>query len=111
MKTVKCMTHIKLKNILLATDLSEASMHATRYAISLATRYRGKLYAAHVISLDALVLAHPEAVDRILKESSDFTESTLDDVIAPARRRGLPLRGTDRCGRCNQRAARVRREV
>jgi len=60
METAKCMTQFKLKNILLATDLSEASMHATRYAIPLAARYGGRLYAPHVISLDALVLAHPE---------------------------------------------------
>ena len=86
----KCTTQIKLKNILLATDLSEASMHATQYAISLAARYGGKLYAAHVISLDALVLAHPEALDRILKESNDYTECTLNELLAPVRRRGLP---------------------
>ena len=90
MKTAKCTTQIKLKNILLATDLSEASMHATRYAISLAARYGGKLYAAHVISLDALVLAHPEALDRILKEANDYAECALDELLAPARRQGLP---------------------
>ena len=90
MKTVKCTTHIKLQNIVLATDLSEASMHATRYAISLAARYGGKLYAAHVISPDALALAHPEALDRILKETNDYTEWTLDELLAPARRQGLP---------------------
>ena len=65
-------------------------MHATRYAISLAARYGGKLYAAHVISPDALALAHPEALDRILKETNDYTECTLDELLAPVRRQGLP---------------------
>jgi len=90
MKTANSMTQIKLKNVLLATDLSEASIHATRYAISLAARYGGKLYAAHVISPDALALAHPEALDRILKETNDYTERTLGELLAPARRQGLP---------------------
>ena len=90
MKTANSTTQIKLKNVLLATDLSEASMHATRYAISLAARYGGKLYAAHVISPDALALAHPEALDRILKETNDYTECTLDELLASARRQGLP---------------------
>ena len=90
MRTAKCTTQIKLKNILLATDLSEASMHATRYAISLAARYGGKLYAAHVISLDALVLAHPEALDRILKEANDYAECALGELLATARRQALP---------------------
>ena len=90
MKTANSTTQIKLRNVLLATDLSEASMDATRYAISLAARYGGKLYAAHVISPDALALAHPEALDRILKETNDYTECTLDELLAPARRQGLP---------------------
>jgi nucleotide-binding universal stress UspA family protein len=90
MKTVKCTTPIKLKNILLATDLSEASLHAARYAVSLAAQNGGKLYVAHVISLDALVLAHPEALDRILKEENDYAECALDELLAPARRQGLP---------------------
>ena len=111
MKTAKCTTQIKLKNILLATDLSEASMHATRYAISLAARYGGKLYAAHVISLDALVLAHPEALDRILKETNDYTECTLDELLAPARRQGLPCEALVGVGDITNVLARVRREV
>jgi nucleotide-binding universal stress UspA family protein len=90
METARCTTQIKLKSILLATDLSEASMHATRYAISLAARYGGKLYAAHVISLDALVLAHPEALDRILKEANDYAECALGELLATARRQALP---------------------
>ena len=90
MKTAKCTAHIKLKNILLATDLSEASMRAARYAISLVPQNGGKLYAAHVISVDALVLAHPEALDRILKETSDYAERALDELLAPARKQGLP---------------------
>ena len=90
MKTAQCATPIKLKNILLATDLSEASVRAARYAISLATQNGGKLYAAHIISLDAFVLAHPEALDRILKETNDFAECALDELLAPARRQGLP---------------------
>ncbi len=89
MKAAKCTTHIKLKNILLATDLSEASMHAARYAISLATQNSGKLYAAHVIALDAFVLAHPEALDRFLKDANDYAECALDELLATARRHGL----------------------
>jgi nucleotide-binding universal stress UspA family protein len=89
MKMANCTTQIKLKNVLLATDLSEASLHATRYAISLAARYGGRLYAAHVISLDAFVLAHPEAVDRILKETNDYTKCTLDELLAPVRRQAV----------------------
>ena len=111
MKTAKCTTQIKLKNILLATDLSEASMHATRYAISLAARYGGKLYAAHVISPDALALAHPEALDRILKETNDYTECTLDELLAPARRQGLPCEALVGVGDITNVLARVRRKV
>jgi nucleotide-binding universal stress UspA family protein len=83
-------THIRLKNILLAADLSGAGIHAARYAISLAARYGGKLYAAHVISLGPFVLAHPETVDRILKEANDYAECALDELLAPARSQRLP---------------------
>ena len=37
-----------------------------------------------------MVLAHPEALDRILKETSDYAERALDELLAPARKQGLP---------------------
>ena len=86
-------------------------MHATRYAISLAARYGGKLYAAHVISLDAFVLAHPEAVDRILKETNNYTECALNELLAPARRQGLPCEALVGVGDITNVLARVRRKV
>ena len=59
-----------------------------RYFI--AARYGGKLYAAHVISLDDLALACPEALDRILKEANDYAECALGERLATARRQALP---------------------
>ena len=41
--------NVLFKNILLATDFSEVSLRALRYAAAIATAYRCQLYLAHVV--------------------------------------------------------------
>jgi nucleotide-binding universal stress UspA family protein len=55
----------------------------------LANRYGAKLYAAHVIPLEAYALASPELIDRVLKEAGDFAGYTLNQIVGSLRCRGL----------------------
>ena len=52
MKTLEVTSHagISLKNILFATDFSEASQAALPYAAAIARRYDSQLHVVHVIS-------------------------------------------------------------
>ena len=80
---------IALKNILFATDFEVSASRALPFAVALANRYEAKLYAAHVIPLEAYALASPELMDRVLKEAGDFAGYTLNQIIGSVRCRGL----------------------
>lgn len=79
---------IALKNILLATDFAVSANRAVPFALSLADRYGAKLYAAHVIPEEAYVFARPESIERILKETRDYAEYKLNQLVAPIKKRG-----------------------
>ena len=58
MKTLEVTSHagISLKNILFATDFSEASQAALPYAAAISRRYRSQLHVVHVMSPAAYII-------------------------------------------------------
>jgi nucleotide-binding universal stress UspA family protein len=89
MKTLAAKPQIALKNVLFATDFEVSASRALPFAVALADRYEARLYAAHVIPLEAYALASSESIDRVLKEAGDFAGNTLDRIIGSLRCRGL----------------------
>jgi nucleotide-binding universal stress UspA family protein len=59
MKVLEVSSHagISLKNILLATDFSEASEAALSYAAAISRRYGSQLHLAHIISPASFIVA------------------------------------------------------
>ena len=59
MKTLEVSSHagISLKNILFATDFSEASQVALPYAIAIASRYGSQVHIAHILSPAAFIIS------------------------------------------------------
>ena len=55
---------LRLKSVLLATDLSPASVKPLHHALAIARHYRAKLYVAHVVSPIPYLMAGPEALER-----------------------------------------------
>jgi nucleotide-binding universal stress UspA family protein len=88
MSALEVKRQVALKNILFATDFDVSATRALPFAVALADRYGAKLYAAHVIPQEAYALAHPESVERILKEAQDYTTYALHQIIDPLTRRG-----------------------
>ena len=77
MQAVQARTRITLKNILFATDFSEAAYAAAPIAIQIARRYGAKVYGVHVNRLDDYTGAAPnawaamaEAAERETKEDA-----------------------------------------
>ena len=70
MKTLEVTSHagISLKNILFATDFSEASQAALPYAAAISRRYRSQLHVVHVMS-SAGYIVPPEPVSAITIEA------------------------------------------
>jgi len=56
---------LRLKSVLLATDLSPASVKPLHHALAIARHYRAKLYVAHVVSPIPYLMAGPEALARL----------------------------------------------
>ena len=54
---------LRLKSVLLATDLSPASVKPLHHALAIARNYRAKLYVAHVVSPIPYLMAGPEALE------------------------------------------------
>src|SRR5712691_6315227 len=61
MQAVQARTRITLKNILFATDFSQAADAAAPIAIQIARRYGAKIYGVHVNASDHYTAAAPEA--------------------------------------------------
>jgi nucleotide-binding universal stress UspA family protein len=88
MKAMEVKQHIAFKNILFATDLDISARRALPFAVALADHCGAKLYAAHVIPHAAYAFAHPESVERMLKEAQDYANYELNQIIDPLRLRG-----------------------
>ena len=81
---------IALKNILLATDFSPASDAALAHALIIASRYRSKLYLAHVICPEFKDLISPEMTETILGHAQAFAEQKMERLLSTGRQAGAP---------------------
>jgi nucleotide-binding universal stress UspA family protein len=87
MQAVQARTRITLKNILFATDFSQAAEAAAPIAIQVARRYGAKVYGVHVNRLDDYTGAAPnawaamaEAAERETKEDAARLNEQLQGI-------------------------------
>ena len=87
MRTVQARTRITLKNILFATDFSQAADAAAPFAIQIARSYGAKVYGVHVNPFDNYTGAAPEAwavmaeaAEKEIKEHSQRLNEQLKGV-------------------------------
>lgn len=76
---------IQLKSILVASDFSQASEKALRFAVSLARHYSSKIYLVNVVSSLGLTMAGPDAI----VEAAQFAEREVAGVKERLRRGGI----------------------
>ncbi len=87
MQAVQARTRITLKNILFATDFSQAADAAAPIAIQIARRYGAKVYGVHVNRFDDYTGAAPnawaaiaEAAEKQTKEDAGRLNEQLQDI-------------------------------
>jgi nucleotide-binding universal stress UspA family protein len=87
MKAIQARTRITLKNILFATDFSQAADAAAPIAIEIAQRYGAKVYGVHVNRFDDYTAAAPnawaamaEAAERENKEDAGRLNQQLQGI-------------------------------
>src|SRR3954463_310407 len=82
---------IKLKRLLLPTDLSESARHAFTYAVSFAREYAAELYLLHVVEVLPMGYAgelFPESMAQVVQQISSHVRVEVDKLAAEARARG-----------------------
>jgi nucleotide-binding universal stress UspA family protein len=67
----------KLRNILFATDFSDASMHALPYAAGISKRLGASLYLCHIVEPTPLANGAPEAAPTLYEAMRDQAEAQL----------------------------------
>src|SRR5258708_4443114 len=87
MQAVQARTRITVKNILFATDFSQAADAAAPIAIQIARRYGAKVYGVHVNRFDDYTAAAPnawaamaEAAEKETKEDARRLNEQLQNV-------------------------------
>jgi nucleotide-binding universal stress UspA family protein len=70
-----------VKNILFATDFSEASMHALPYVTGIAKKFGASVYLCHIVAPSALVNCAPEMASTLYQE---MREQALAQLTALA---------------------------
>src|SRR5438309_6155655 len=87
MQAVQARTRITLKNILFATDFSQAADAAAPIAIQIARRYGAKVYGVHVNRFDDYTVAAPnawaakaEAAEKEAKEDAGRLNEQLQGI-------------------------------
>jgi nucleotide-binding universal stress UspA family protein len=70
-----------LKNILFATDFSEASMKAFPYAASLAKEFGASIFACHIITPTSLVTAAPQSAPYFYEAEYEAATKELDNIL------------------------------
>ena len=89
MCAVASSTAIMLKNILVATDLSPASVRSLPYVIGIARQYHSTIHLATVVPLEIYGVARPESFDTVEAECYDYAQEKLDRFSAGLRVQGI----------------------
>ena len=72
---------VSLKNILFATDFSEASMKAFPYAASLAKKFGASVFACHIITPTSLATAAPQSAPYFYEAEYEAATKELDNIV------------------------------
>jgi nucleotide-binding universal stress UspA family protein len=74
-----------LKNILFATDFSEASMKAFPYVKLLAKKFGASVFACHIITPASLATAAPQAAPYLYEAEYNAATEELDNIVRSPR--------------------------
>jgi nucleotide-binding universal stress UspA family protein len=80
---------LRLKSVLMATDLSPASVKPLHHALAIARYYGAKLYVAHVVSPIPYLMAGAEALQLGCEGASQDMQQLLRDLLRDGSLNGL----------------------
>lgn len=80
---------VKLNRILLATDLSSASLWSLPYVTEIANHCDSTVFVAHAIPFGTYAVARPESFDRVEEECWRGAQEKLDNICAALEHQGI----------------------
>jgi nucleotide-binding universal stress UspA family protein len=89
---------IRLQNVVLATDFSDASKAAVGYAAAIAKTYQGRVYAVHVIVPEVYTYTPVETLPQIEETVQRWAEEQMKDLMCSELLRDVPHEGMVRHG-------------
>ncbi len=89
MSPVVSSTAITLKNILVATDLSPASLRSLPYVVELARQYGSNVYLGHVIPMEIYGVARPDSLANVEAECFDYAQFELGKLSTAVGTKGI----------------------
>ncbi len=90
---------LRVKSVLIATDLSPTSVKPLHHALAIARHYGAKLYVAHVVSPAAYLMAGVEALQLAYQGASDEVQQLQRDLLHDGSLNGLDHAFIIRSGR------------
>ena len=84
---------VELKKILFPTDFSESAENASHYAISLAQKYGGKIYAVHVIEPFTYTVDFGIDYSAQYKEMETSAKKLLNEIVASLKKSKIDVEG------------------
>jgi nucleotide-binding universal stress UspA family protein len=82
---------IHLRNILFATDFSEASRRALRYAEALAEKFGARICLCHAMTPTALAIGAPEAAPYLYEAEYEGSQRDLASLLQAEEEKGLKI--------------------
>jgi len=85
------LTRVRFDKILFATDFSEASRHAQRYAVALARLFDARLFALHVETPAESLMPYGEVSSSLLGKMREVREIQMHLLQESLQREGIPF--------------------
>jgi nucleotide-binding universal stress UspA family protein len=82
-------TGVSLSKIMVATDFSSASDRALEFAVSIARRFKSKIYLTHVMTIDGYPMIGRELAASSLEELRDEAQEKLTKIVESGRLYGV----------------------
>lgn len=92
MSTTASVTELQLKHILVATDLSPASLWSLPYVIEIGRQYGSTVYVAHVIPFGTYVAVRPQTFDAVEEEVRQGAQKKLGSFATEIESHGVPTK-------------------
>jgi nucleotide-binding universal stress UspA family protein len=83
---------ISFRQIMIATDLSPASIRSLPYVVAIAQRFGSTVFVAHVIPLAIYGVARPQSLDAATKEAQAGAQENLTEIVRKLRTQGVEAR-------------------